>query len=100
MATPEENRIYRLSALCGLLAAASFVVPRFVASPEGGLAAGTSAVMVFFAMLLATAIFSLYPLAVTVRCYKHISPAARVAGLAPSCILAIALLSLLLILAY
>ena len=100
MATPEESRIYRLSMVCGLVVAASFIVPRFVTNPEGGFAAGANAVMTLLAMLAAASVFSLYLLAVTVRSYREISFGARAAGIAPSVILALALLWLALLLVY
>jgi len=100
LATPTENRIYRLSAVCGFLVALSFVVPRFVTNPEGGFAAGATAVMTFLLMLLVAAIFSFYLLAVTVRSYRDIAPGPRIAGIAPSLVLAIALVSLVLFLGY
>ena len=100
MAAPEERRIYRLSAVCGVLVVVSFIVPRFVTNPEGGFAAGANAVLTFLAMLMAASIFSLYLLAVTVQSYREISFGARVAGIAPSTILALALFWLALLLSY
>lgn len=95
-----ERRIYRLAALCGFLVALSLVVPRFVTNPEGGFAAGANAVLTLLAMLLAAALVSLYLLATTVRSYRELSPAARLAGIGPACVLVLALASLVLFLGY
>ena len=95
-----ERRIYRLAALCGFLAALSLVVPRFVTNPEGGFASGASAVLALLAMLLVTSLLSLYLLGITVRAYRELSPAARIAGIGPSCVLVLALVSLVLFLGY
>jgi hypothetical protein len=83
-----------------LLAALAFVVPRFVTNPEGGFAAGASAVMTLLVMLFATSILSLYLLAITLQAYKELSMGPRVAGILPSCILAMALIFLILFLRY
>ena len=91
MATGTEKRIYRLSAVCGLLAALSFVVPRFVRNAEGGFASGATAVLVFLASLFATALFSLYLLFITLRAYRDISMTSRLAGIVPSIVVVAAL---------
>jgi hypothetical protein len=82
------------------LAALSFVVPRFVTNPEGGFAAGASAIMTLLAMLFATSILSLYLLGITLQAYREISTGPRVAGILPSFILAAALVFLVLFLGY
>jgi hypothetical protein len=78
----------------------SFVVPRFVTNPEGGFAAGASAVVTLLIMLFATSMLSLYLLAITLRAYKELSVGTRVAGIVPSCLLAMALIFLVLFLRY
>lgn len=84
-----ESRIYRLSGVCALLATACLIVPRFVANPQGGFASGSSAILTLLVMLAATLAFSVYLLAVSVRHYRTISVAARVAGIGPSLVLAV-----------
>ena len=100
MATPPTKRIYRLASVCVFLGVMSFVVPRFVTNPEGGFASGASAAVTLLGMLFATSMLSLYLLAVTLSAYKQISLAPRIAGIAPSCILAAALLILVFLLRY
>ncbi|MGB8435245.1 MAG: hypothetical protein WCE38_13375 [Burkholderiales bacterium] len=100
MPTTPTRRIYRLAAVCVFLAAMSFVVPRFVTNPEGGFAAGASAVLTLLAMLFATSMLSLYLLAITLQAYKELSMGPRIAGILPSCILAMALIFLILFLRY
>ena len=100
MPTTPKRRIYRLATACVFLAALSFVVPRFVTNPEGGFAAGASAVMTLLIMLFATSILSLYLLAITLQAYKELSLGPRVAGIVPSCILAMALIFLILFLRF
>ena len=76
------------------------IVPRFVANPEGGFAGAASAVITLLIMLAATLVFSLYLLAVTVQKYSHLSTAARIAGFAPSVVLAAMLFGLFGFLSY
>ncbi len=95
-----EQRIYRLSVLCTFLAAASLIVPRFVANPEGGFAEAASAAVTLLSMLAATFLFSLYLLAVTVRRYGIISLSAKIAGIGPSVVLAATLFLLFDVLGY
>ena len=98
-ATPEK-RIYRLAAACVFVAALSFVVPRFVTNPEGGFAAGAGAAVAFLAMLFAASLLSLYLLAITLQAYKELSMGPRIAGILPSCVLAMTLIFLILFLRY
>ena len=95
-----EQRIYRLSVLCTFLAAASLIVPRFLANPEGGFAGAASAIVTLLSMLGATLLFSLYLLAVTVQKYSKVSTAAKIAGIAPSVVLAATLFGLFWFLSY
>jgi len=95
-----EQRIYRLSVVCTFLAAASLIVPRFVANPEGGFAGAASAVQTLLSMLAATFLFSLYLLGVTVRKYNSLSTAAKIAGIGPSVVLAAMLFGLFGFLSY
>ena len=95
-----EARIYRLSGVCAFLAAACLILPRFVSNPEGGFASGASAVLALLVMLAATLLFSLYLLAISVQNYSSISVGARIAGIGPSLVLAVALLALFTVLRY
>jgi hypothetical protein len=95
-----ERRIYRLSATCVALTALAFLVPRFVPNQEGGFASAATAILVFLAMLLGTAVFSLYLLIVTVQAYKEISFLPRLAGIGPTVALVTALAVLLGLLRY
>jgi hypothetical protein len=92
--------IYRLSGICAVLATASWIAPRFVSNPEGGFAGGASAVLTLLIMLGATLLFSLYLLGVTVQRFSRLSKTARIAGLAPSVILAAILIGLFGLLRY
>ncbi len=83
-----EKRIYRLFAICTFLVAASLIIPRFVSNPEGGFAGAASAVLVLLIMLGVTLLFSLYLLAVTVQKFSNLSTATKIAGIAPSVVLA------------
>jgi len=94
MHSPADTRVYRLSGVCAFLAASSFVAPRFVANPEGGFAAGASAVLTLLIMLGISLLFSLYLLSVTVRRYGSLSSPAKAAGIGPCLVLSVALLGL------
>lgn len=95
-----EKRIYRLFAICTFLATASLIVPRFVSNPEGGFAGAASAILTLLITLGASLFFSLYLLAVTVQKYSNLSTAAKIAGIAPSVVLAATLFGLLGFLSY
>lgn len=95
-----EKRIYRLAGICGVLAAASLIVPRFISNPEGGLAAGASAILTFLIVLAISLLFSLYLLGVTIQHYRSLSIVARVFGLGPSVVLAAVLFGLLGLISY
>jgi hypothetical protein len=71
-----------------------------VSNPEGGFAGGASAVLTLLIMLGATLLFSLYLLGVTVQRFSRLSKTARIAGLAPSVILAAILIGLFGLLRY
>ena len=89
-----ETGIYRLSGTCVFLAAASFIVPRFVSNPEGGFASGASAILVLFIMLGFTLLLSLWLLGMTIQRYRSLSVMARIAGIFPSVVLAATVLGL------
>lgn len=95
-----EKKIYRLFVICILLVAASLVVPRFVPNPEGGFAGAASAVLIFLIMLGVALCFSLYLLIITIQKYNNLSMAAKIAGIAPSAVLAITLFGLFGFLSY
>ena len=94
-----EKPIYRMAGWCGILLLASFVVPCFV-PPDEGFAAGASASLTFFAMLLFTALAALYLLARTIHVFGALSVTARVCGIAPALIILTGLAGLLLFLGY
>jgi len=95
-----ETRIYRVSGICVFLAVISFIVPRFVANPEGGFASGATAVLTLLIMIGATLLFSLYLLGVTLQKYSSLSVAAKIAGLGPSIVLALMLSGLFYFISY
>ncbi len=95
-----EKRIYRLSGVCVLLAAMSFVVPRFVPTTEGGFASGAMAVLILLITLGIAVLFSLYLLSVTVRQYRRLSILARVAGLVPCLLFSMILFGLIVFVRY
>jgi hypothetical protein len=95
-----ETKIYRLFGVCAFVATAAFIVPRFVSNPEGGFASGSSAIVTLLIMLGLTLLFSLYLLRVTIQHYSSLSALARVAGIVPSLVLAVALLGLVGFLSY
>ena len=100
MATGTERRIYRLSAMCGLLTALALVVPRFVPNQEGGFASAATAILVLLAMLFATTLVSLYLLVTTIQAYREISLFPRLAGIGPAAVLVTALALLVGLLGY
>jgi hypothetical protein len=91
VATATERKIYRLSAICGCLAALALVIPRFVPNQEGGFASAATAVLVFLGILFGAAVVSLYLLFLTLRVYRDISLLPRLAGLGPGVVLVTAL---------
>ena len=95
MATATEKKIYRLSALCGVLTVLAVVVQRFVPSRGGGFEATAIAVLVFVGMLFVTTLVSLYLLVITVNAYRHLSLFPRLAGIGPAAVLVTALALLL-----
>lgn len=100
MPNQTERKIYRLAGICGFLAIASLIVPRFVSNPEGGFSSGASAVLAFLILLGIALLFSLYLLGVTVQHYRSLSVVARVTGVGPSIVLAAILLGLFSLLNY
>jgi hypothetical protein len=100
VASETERRIYRLSAICGILTLLAFGVPRLVPDQEGGFASAANAVLVFLGMLFGTAVFSLYLLVVTLRAYREISLLPRLAGIGPTAVLVTGLAVLLAFLGY
>lgn len=95
-----EKRICRLAGICGVLVAASLIVPRFISNPEGGLAGGASGILAFLIVLAISLLFSLYLLGVTIQHYRSLSVVARVSGLGPSLVLALLLFGLLGLMSY
>lgn len=95
-----EQRIYRVSLICTFLAAASLIIPRFVANLEGGFSGAASAVQTMLSMLGATLLFSLYLLAVTIQKYSTLSTVAKIAGIGPSIVLTAMLFGVFGVLSY
>lgn len=95
-----QKKIFRLSAMCAVLIALAFVIPRMVPNQDGGFASGAGAALVFLAGLAVTGIVSLYLLWLTIRAYRNLSPFARVAGIGPSVIVVGGLVALLILLRY
>jgi hypothetical protein len=95
-----RKRIHTLSALCAVITALAFVVPRFVPNQEGGFASAANAILVFLGMLLVAAVLSLYLLVQTFRAYRDLPWPSRLAGIAPGLILVTGLALLLGVLRY
>lgn len=95
-----ESRIYRLSGVCAMLAAACLILPRFAANPEGGFAGAATAVLTLLLILAATFLFSLYLLVISIQHYRTLSLGARIAGIGPSVVLAVVLITLVTLLRY
>lgn len=95
MANRAEIRIYRLAGMCGILIAASFIVPRFISNPEGGFASGASAILALLVMLAVALLFSLYLFTVTLKQYGNLSTPAKLVGLGPCLLLAVVLFGLM-----
>lgn len=91
MASPDEKKLYRHAALIAVLVAAAFVIPRFFANPEGGLAGGANAVLVFLLTLSCAGVLSLYLFLRTLAMRHGISRRATITGIAPGIILTLAL---------
>ena len=95
-----QTKIYRLSAVCGVFTALSLIIPRFVSNPEGGFAAGATAVLVFLAMLLLATLVSIYLVAITLKAYQNIQIPAKIAGIAPALLLSSSLFGLIVFLRF
>jgi len=100
MPIPTEKKIYRLAGACAILGIASFVIPRFVPNSEGGFASAASAIATFLVLLAITFVFSLWLLTITLRQYRSLTALTRSVGLAPSIVLGLALVWLILFLGY
>ena len=87
MTDSTPTRVYRWSAVCGLITLLSFVLPRFIPNAEGGFAAGANAVLVMLMMLLLAFLCSIYAALITVKHYRLLPVGAKLAGLAPALLL-------------
>ena len=88
-----ERRIYRLGAVSVAIALLALVVPRFVPGGDGlGIAA--TAILVFLALLAAAGLVAVFLVVLTLRSYRHLSTAARVAGIAPAVVLVLAFVAM------
>ena len=72
MVNGSEKRIYRLSAICGVIAALAFIIPRFVPNQEGGFAIAANAILVFLGLGLVASVLSLYLLLITIQAYRDV----------------------------
>ena len=91
MASGAEQRIYRLGIWSGIVSLLALVVPRFVPNQEGGLASAATAILMFLTLLTLAALLAIYLLIVTLRLYRQVSTAARIAGIAPGIVLVLVL---------
>lgn len=92
--------LYRRGALCAALVVLAIVLPRFMPSQEGGLAAAAGAVLLFLALLLAAWIVALWMLAGTLAGFRELGPGARIVGILPAIVLGAGLLVLVVMLRY
>lgn len=100
MASNAPIRIYYLAAISGVLAVAAVVLPRFVPSSEGGLAAAATAALVFLALLAGAVAVGLAALALAIRNYASLPWLARVAGIGPAVVLGVTLVWVVMLLSY
>jgi glycerol-3-phosphate acyltransferase PlsY len=70
-----------------LLALAAIVVPRFISSDEGGLAAAETGVLIFLVFLVAGFIVATAAMVIAIRAYSSLSWLTRAAGIGPSVVL-------------
>jgi len=77
-----------VGSLIFMLAMGSWIVPHFVSGSSGGFADAASAVLRLLLMLGLALVFSLYLLTVTMRNHHYLGLSARIAGIAPSAVLA------------
>ena len=94
-AMTSEKKIYRLFVILILLTIISLVIPRFIANPNGGFAAATTAALSFLLALAVSLLFSVYMLVFTLKNSANISKTAKLLGIIPSIILAIIFLGLI-----
>ena len=92
--------VYLLAASSLLTALAAVVVPRFVPSGEGGLAAAATATLAFLALIVVAMGEALVGLALTLRAYRSLTWPARAAGIVPAVLLGAVLAWVLLFLRY
>jgi hypothetical protein len=95
-----EGKIFVLAALCGVMTALAFVVPRFTPDSEGGFAGAATAAAVFLGVLAAAAALSIYLFAVTIKARARIGVGAQVAGILPALFLVTGLVWLVVFLRY
>ena len=76
-------RIYSLAGISAAMVLAAVILPRFVPSGEGGLAAAATAVLVFLALLGGAVAVALAALTISIRAYASLSWTARAAGILP-----------------
>ena len=83
-ASSTHSRIFSLAGTSAALGIAALLLPRFVPSSEGGLAAAATAVLVFFVLLGGAVAVALAGLAISLRAYATLSWPARAAGIGPA----------------
>jgi hypothetical protein len=100
MPSPVERRVYWLAGISIATAVGAIVLPRFVASGEGGLAAAATAALVFLALLAAAAAIAIATVAITIRHYASSALGPRLAGIVPVIVIGGALVWIVLYLRY
>lgn len=100
MVSNVHMRIYSLAAISAVMALAAVVLPRFLPSGEGGLAAAATGVLVFLALLSCAVAVALAALALSIRAYSSLSWPARAAGIGPAVVLGAALIGVVVYLRY
>lgn len=99
-ASTAHRRIYRLAVISAVMGLAALVVPRFMPSGEGGLAAAATAVLVFLGLLGGAVVVALVALAMSLRTYAILSWPARAAGIGPALVFGSALVWVILFLRF
>jgi hypothetical protein len=87
MSTASPARIYRLGAASIFAAGAAVVLPRFMPSGDGGLAAAASAALWFFVLAAIGVVLALVALVISIRHFASLPWPARMAGIVPAIVL-------------
>lgn len=89
-----QSKIRFLSLASITAGAAAFVLPRMMASNEGGFAPATSAALLVLACLCVAFVFAIAAMIVTRRNYHSLPALTKTAGIAPVVLLGLALVTL------